>query len=128
VDARPGFFRRLFGAHVSRMLRNPEIEAACNEVRDRHNRTVAAAKLIRSSFDSLIAGYRMSLARLDRILEQSDLELIGTVGETFDPELMEVVEVVGDSGKPAGEVLEEVRRGYLRGEVVFRYAQVKVAR
>src|SRR5262249_52779787 len=70
----------------------------------------------------------MSLARVDRALEQFNLEPIATVGETFDPELMEVVEVVGDSGKPAGEVLEEVRRGYWRGEVVFRYAQVKVAR
>ena len=28
---------------------------------------------------------------------------------------------------PAGTVLEEVRRGYRRGNVVFRYAQVKVA-
>ena len=87
-----------------------------------------AANLIRSSFDGLIAGYRMSLARVDRVLEQFNMETIPTEDETFDPELMEVVEVVGDSGLPAGQVVEEVRRGYVRGEIVFRYAQVKVAR
>ena len=77
----------------------------------------------RSADDAMAAAVDMQVA-----LEQFNLEPIATAGETFDPELMEVVEVVGDSGKPAGEVLEEVRRGYWRGEVVFRYAQVKVAR
>jgi molecular chaperone GrpE (heat shock protein) len=40
---------------------------------------------------------------------------------------MEVVEVVPDGGR-AGQVVEEVRRGYLWRGRVFRYAQVKVAR
>lgn len=122
---RPGFWSRLFAdsAPASSVLENLQ-----KEVEARRERTVDAARLVRSSFDGLIAGYSMSLARVDRVLEQFNLEPIATVGETFDPELMEVVEVVGDSGKPAGEVLEEVRRGYWRGEVVFRFAQVKVAR
>jgi len=50
------------------------------------------------------------------------------VGEHFDPEIMEVVEAVAASGRPAGEVLEEVRRGYIWRESVFRYAQVRVAK
>jgi molecular chaperone GrpE len=124
----PGFLRRLIGAQWARTFRHPEVETVCQEIVTRHQRAIASAKLVRSSFDGLIAGYSMSLARVDRALEQFNLEPIATVGETFDPELMEVVEVVGDAGKPPGEVLEEVRRGYWRGEVVFRYAQVKVAR
>jgi molecular chaperone GrpE len=127
-DVRPGFFRRLMGAQSVQTLRRPQDAAACKEIQARHQRTVHAAQLIRSSFDGLIAGYSMSLARVDRVFEQYELQSIATVGETFDPELMEVVEVIGDSGKPAGEVVEEVRRGYIRGDVVFRYAQVKVAR
>jgi molecular chaperone GrpE len=125
-----GFLSFLFGQAASPRMRtiHEAVDALRKEMEARRKKVAEASKQVRSSFDSLIAGYRMSLARIDRILEQSDLEPIGTVGETFDPELMEVVEVVGDSGKPAGEVLEEVRRGYLRGEVVFRYAQVKVAR
>jgi molecular chaperone GrpE (heat shock protein) len=36
--------------------------------------------------------------------------------------------VVSGSGQPSGEVIDEVRRGYLRGERVFRFAQVRVAK
>lgn len=128
-DLRPGVLRRLVGRFAARPFKtDPEVQAACKEIQSRHERTVDAARLVRSSFDGLIAGYRMSLARVDRAIEHAGLEVLATEGEPFDPELMEVVEVVGDAGHPAGEVIEEVRRGYLRGEVVFRYAQVKVAR
>jgi molecular chaperone GrpE len=121
----PSLWSRLFSAPA---MRSAELDALFELVKARRGRTEETAKLVRSSFDGLIAGYSMSLARVDRVLEQFNLEPIATIGETFDPELMEVVEVVGDSGKPAGEVLEEVRRGYWRGEIVFRFAQVKVAR
>ena len=61
-------------------------------------------------------------------MQQQGLEAIPTVGERFDPERMEVIEVVADSGKPGGEVLEEVRRGYFWRGRLFRYAQVRVAK
>jgi molecular chaperone GrpE len=77
---------------------------------------------------SLVAGYRMSLARIEKALARHGLEPIAAVGGTFDPERMEVVEAVPGSDRPAGEVLDEVRRGYLYQGRVFRYAQVRVAR
>jgi len=107
--------------HIWRNTVGRELEAKRDQVQE-------ASKALDSSLDGLLAGYRMSLARVDRAIEQAGLEVIATTGEPFDPELMEVVEVVGDTGRPAGEVIEEVRRGYLRGDVVYRYAQVKVAR
>jgi molecular chaperone GrpE len=77
---------------------------------------------------SLVAGYQMSLQRVERALARHGLEPIAIVGSTFDPERMEVVEAVAGSGRPVGEVLDEVRRGYLYQGRVFRYAQVRVAR
>lgn len=128
-DGRSGFWLRLACVLGIRPLHHhPQVQAVYKETQARHQRAAEAAKLVRSSLDGLLAGYRMSLARADRALDQFGLEPIAAEGEAFDPELMEVVEVVGDTGRPAGEVVEEVRRGYLRGEVVFRYAQVKVAR
>lgn len=127
ATAPPGFWGRLFGTDKGARLIN-WWSAAVKESEARRQRVADGAALVRSSFDGLIAGYRMSLARVDRAIEQAGLEVIATTGEKFDPELMEAVEVVGDTGRPAGEVVEEVRRGYLRGEMVFRYAQVKVAR
>lgn len=83
---------------------------------------------VRQLLGSVAAGYTMSLQRVDRALRQHGLEPIDTVGRPFDPERMEVLDVVPDSGRPSGEVVGEVRRGYLRNGRVFRYAQVRVAR
>jgi molecular chaperone GrpE len=83
---------------------------------------------VRCLVDSIVTGYGMSLQRLERSLQQHGLEPIQCVGETFDPESMEVVEVVPEFGRTGSEVIEEVRRGYLWQGRVFRFAQVKVAR
>jgi len=82
----------------------------------------------RAMLASLATGYTMSLQRLDRALRQHGLEPMAVVGAPFDPERMEVLEAVADSGRKAGEVLDEVRRGYLWNGRVFRYAQVRVAK
>jgi molecular chaperone GrpE len=87
-----------------------------------------AGERVRAMLASLAAGYTMSLQRLDRALRQHGLEPMAVVGAPFDPERMEVLEAVPESGRKAGEVLDEVRRGYLWNGRVFRYAQVRVAR
>lgn len=78
--------------------------------------------------DSLVTGYGMSLRRLERTLQQTGLERMACVGESFDPEQMEVLEVTNDPSRSPGEVIEEVRPGYRWNGRVFRYAQVRVAR
>ncbi len=83
---------------------------------------------IRLSFDSVVMGYTMSLQRLERALQQHGLEPIPCLGEPFDPETMEAVEVVPGTGRVSTEVIEEVRRGYRWRGRVFRYAQVRVAK
>jgi molecular chaperone GrpE len=87
-----------------------------------------AGERVRGMLASLATGYTMSLQRLDRALRQHGLEPMAVVGRPFDPERMEVLEAVADSGRGPGEVLDEVRRGYLQDGRVFRYAQVRVAR
>jgi molecular chaperone GrpE len=83
---------------------------------------------VREVLPSLLSGYQMGLQRLERALAQSGLQPIPAVGLPFDPERMEVLEATSSSGRPAGEVLEEIRRGYLHNGRIFRYAQVRVAR
>jgi molecular chaperone GrpE len=83
---------------------------------------------VRHLLDSVLTGYAMSVRRVERALQDYGLEAIPCVGEPFDPELMEVVEVVTDPARAAAEVIAEVRRGYLWRGRVFRYAQVRVAR
>jgi molecular chaperone GrpE len=95
---------------------------------ERRDKLRQESERVEELLGSLLTGYSMSLERVERSLQQHGLEAIATVGETFDPERMEAVEVVADSGYPNGQVVEEVRRGYLWKGRVFRYAQVRVAR
>lgn len=82
----------------------------------------------RQALDALLVGYTMSLQRLERAFDQHDLEAIACVGEPFDPETMEVAEVVHEEGRDSTEVIQEIRRGYFWRGKLFRYAQVRVAK
>jgi len=86
------------------------------------------AQRFRQVLDALLVGYRMSLQRIERAFEQQGLEAIPCVGQPFDPEIMEVADVVRDEGRPSTEVVQEIRRGYLWHGRLFRYAQVRVAK
>lgn len=78
--------------------------------------------------DAMLAGHSMGLQRLERALEQHDLERIACLGEAFDPERMEALEAVAAPGQENGKVLEVIRPGYLWRGALFRFALVKVAR
>ena len=82
----------------------------------------------RQVLDALLVGYSMSLQRIERAFEQQGLEVIACIGQRFDPETMEVAEVVREEGRESTEVLQEIRRGYLWRGRLFRYAQVRVAK
>jgi molecular chaperone GrpE len=75
-----------------------------------------------------VTGLAMSVQRVERALAKHDLRPTPATGEPFDPECMEVVEAVAGTGRPSGEVIEEVRRGYTWRGRAFRYAQVRVAK
>ncbi len=97
-------------------------------LKEREQKARDGCAYLKEVFDSLMTGYSMSLSRIDRALTKFGLEPIKCAGERFDPELMEVVEAVPTAGRKLGDVIEEVRRGYLLDGAVFRYAQVRVAR
>jgi molecular chaperone GrpE len=82
----------------------------------------------RQILDALLVGYQMSMQRIDRALEQHGLESIACAGAPFDPEMMEVAEVVREQGRAGTIVLDEIRRGYRWRGRLFRYAQVRVAK
>jgi molecular chaperone GrpE len=107
---------------------NAELQRRHEHQRERFRQAKEAVDRVRQLLASLAAGYTMSLQRVERTLRQHGLEPIIAVGQSFDPEKMEVVEAVADSGRPNGEVLSEVRRGYLWNGRVFRFAQVRVAK
>jgi molecular chaperone GrpE len=135
----PSFWDRLLGrdgpARVTAFTALAEMRQHLAQCRSRlltqqEERRQAQLVLERASgfIGSVIAGYTMSLQRLERLLEQHGLEPLTCVGQPFDPEQMEVLDAVGGTDRPSGEVLEEVRRGYLWRGRVFRFALVRVAK
>ena len=107
---------------------NARLVAERRQQQERDGQLRAAAERIRQLLGALLAGYAMSLQRVERALQQHGLEAIPAVGEPFDPDEMEVLEAVTGTGRAPGEVLDEVRRGYRWRGRVFRHAQVRVAR
>jgi hypothetical protein len=88
----------------------------------------ASANAAGERLAAAVTGLQMTLRRVERSLARHDLEPIRTEGQPYDPETMEVLEAVAASGRPPGQVVEEVRRGYRWRGRVFQCAQVRVAK
>lgn len=81
--------------------------------------------------DTLILAYthskndalKVSIMQFRDVLKSEGLTKIEAVGEKFDPHLMEAVDTV--PGKE-GEVIEEVREGYILHDKLLRPSQVRV--
>ncbi len=70
-------------------------------------------------------GLKLSIQKFFDILKEEGVEKIKTVGEEFDPNLMEGIQTVtGEDNK----VVEELRTGFKMGEQVLRPAQVSVGK
>lgn len=83
----------------------------------------------RQLVDALLDGYTLIQQRLARLMAKEEIVRIVVLGQPVDPEQMVVVEAVAaDGAARPGEVVEEVRRGYLWRGKLLRYAEVKAAR
>lgn len=76
---------------------------------------------------ALLSGYELIQQRLARTMASAGVARIRAVGRPVDPEQMVVVEVVYADGPP-GQVIEEIRRGYLWPGGVLRLAEVRAIR
>jgi molecular chaperone GrpE (heat shock protein) len=130
-----GFFGRLFGAFLPIAYEGNADQALAewrasiiSKFRAREQKTRQAVDYITQTLESLLAGYAMGLERIARVLSRFEVEAIAAEGRRFDPEEMEVLEIVTGATQAEGNVVEEVRRGYRCRGRVLRCAQVRVAR
>lgn len=78
--------------------------------------------------EAVLEGIKMVQKEFHRVLEDSGVEKIGSLGKQFDPNLHEAVTAVETDDVPEGEIIEEVRPGYTFNGRLLRAAQVKVAK
>lgn len=72
-------------------------------------------------------GVEMIMAELKKIFEKLDIEMIPSLGETFDPNLHNAVMHVDDDSAEDNTIVEVFQQGFKTGEKVIRFAMVKVA-
>ena len=75
-----------------------------------------------------LGNFRTVRALLDRILTDRGVVRIENLGQSFDPNWHKVAEVVVDTTRPEGTIVEEVQRGYVWRNTVLRRAEVVVVR
>jgi len=70
---------------------------------------------------------RMVLWQMNEVMRGEGITPVRTIGEAFNPYVHEAIEVVEDSDKPEGTIVEEVLKGYTLGNETLRPARVKVS-
>lgn len=75
-----------------------------------------------------LGNFRTIRRLLDNILEANGVTPIVNAEGTFDPQWHKVAETVEDPSRADGTIVEEVRRGYLRGTNILRKSEVVVVR
>ncbi len=78
--------------------------------------------------DSLILGFLRIKEQLENFLKEEDIKTIKTIGEDFDPEYHEAVEMTDSPSNKSGEIVEELQKGYILKDKVIRPSKVKVVK
>ena len=78
--------------------------------------------------EALLDGIRRSVAGFENALANANVEPIPAVGEVFNPELHEAVDIADVGPEDDGRVLEEYTRGFRAGDRLLRPARVRVGR
>src|SRR5689334_10962442 len=73
-------------------------------------------------------GVELIHAKLQDLLRKQGVRPIEAIGADFDPNLHQAVSHEHSPGHREGEVIDELRRGYMLGDRLLRPAMVKVAK
>ncbi len=78
--------------------------------------------------DAYRRGVELIYKQLQDLLARRGVTPIEAAGKDFDPRIHQAITHEESPGRREGEVLEEVRRGYMHGDRLLRPAMVKVAK
>jgi molecular chaperone GrpE (heat shock protein) len=75
-----------------------------------------------------LGNFRTIRRLLDNILDAHGVTPIVNVDQGFDPQWHKAVETVADPSRTDGTIVEELRKGYLRGTSILRKSEVVVVK
>ena len=91
-------------------------------------RGLSGRRKLRAFAGSMAEGLGMNLRRLDEILARRGVQPLPALGQPFDPHRMHAVELASDPERALGEVVAELRPGFLLDDELLRPAEVVVNR
>lgn len=81
------------------------------------------------STEAWVQGVVLTAARMRDALARNGVTLVPSVGQLFDPTVHEaLLEIEPPAGVSPGEIVQEIQKGYRRGDRSLRAARVVVAR
>ena len=98
---------------------------------DNLKRAVAAAEKSarrQPDFDALLEGVRATATMFESKMENLGLKSITSIGEVFDPQIHEAVEIAEVPSEQDNLVIDELQTGYMIGDRLLRPARVRVGR
>ncbi len=108
-----------------------EIVAGLLDTLDNLKRAVSAAEKSEhneADFSALLEGVRVTAGLFESRMQNMGLKPIVSIGQEFDPEVHEAVEIVPVSEDQDNIVIDEYQTGYRFGEKLLRPARVRVGR
>jgi molecular chaperone GrpE len=81
-----------------------------------------------SSFEKLIGGVKGTARSFENALREVGVEAVASVGETFNPELHEAIDMVEVKPAEDGKITAEYSKGYKFGEKLLRPSKVQVGK
>lgn len=87
----------------------------------------AEGDALRGALSAWLSGLDLVRRRLLDTLAAEGVTPIAAEGHPFDPAYHIALETIATTDAPRGQIVHEIRRGYLAGERVLRYAEVAVA-
>jgi molecular chaperone GrpE len=96
-------------------------------VRDNLQRAIEAAEN-NSTVATIVAGLKSTIASFDAALAAAGVEPLRAIGEQFDPEKHDAIDLLPVDPEQDGLVVSEYAKGYKIGDRLLRPARVRVGR
>lgn len=95
---------------------------------DSFENALAFTENLSPEMQSWALGFKMIANQFKEVLENHGIFSYDSVGKLFDPHIHEGVETIETDKVQEGIIVEEVVKGYKRGDRILRVAKVKVAK
>ena len=96
-------------------------------VRDNLHRAIEAAEN-HSAIETVVEGLKSTIASFDAALAAAGVESLVAIGEPFDPEKHDAIDLLPVAAAQDGLVVSEYAKGYKIGDRLLRPARVRVGR